>query len=164
MQVAGMPCGYCGEKIVTAEEGTWCADCGTRYHRECLNKLNQFCQTCGRRYGEPESHFVYAKSCPECHRPTNGRAEWCTQCRAPTVWHTKEEFESFKADYVRGHRHYLYAGIGLIALGILVLAWAVLELVGASPIGFHLSPHFGVAAMVAGSWFVWHYSETRRFE
>jgi hypothetical protein len=156
MQVAGMPCGYCGEKLITAEEGTWCADCGTKYHRTCLKERNEVCRTCGRRYEKPEERFIYAKYCPKCGAPTDGHAEFCRLCNTTTFWDTEQQYREYKADHTRWRWWNLCASVALVFL-------AAACLVLSATFGGFMDLGTAAAPVSAGTCF-WRYWQVRHFE
>jgi len=52
MQIAGAMCKVCSQRIVFADEGKFCAQCGTCVHHVCDGAA--VCEACGRPYQSQE--------------------------------------------------------------------------------------------------------------
>jgi len=65
MQLAGTKCAICEVKLVVAIEGTWCEECGSAYHVECLAGAAGRCTACDAEHTPPnESALLIAQGAP----------------------------------------------------------------------------------------------------
>jgi hypothetical protein len=119
MQIAGEHCSQCGQNICLEINGTWCAKCGSKFHRDCLNKLQGHCTTCKQEYSPPELLFKYSLHCPECMHSTGGIRKDCPQCFTRTCWDTQEDYNMFRKQHANACVIMILKGIAEILLGII---------------------------------------------
>jgi hypothetical protein len=127
MQVVGMPCGVCEEKIVAVGDGTWCAACSTGFHAACIARLHEICPKCLRRRDPPEKWAVLASLCTECLHLHREPAASCGSCGSSMTYENADAYRR-RVEEVGGHcRQTLLAGLALLCGGLLLCAgfWIV---------------------------------------
>lgn len=154
MQVVLKNCGICGHSIQFETEGTWCGECRTVFHSECLAAAGHVCTRCLRRAIPPEERFAFSKSCGVCGAASCPPARRCSQCGHPVCWDTREEYEAYRSG-VRNHaRSCFWIACAEIPFGVLALGLSVLllYLAAAGPFGFfHFAiPLAGIALLADG--------------
>lgn len=122
MQIAGLECAGCATRVQAAEDGTWCAACGTVLHRRCLEAAAQHCPGCNATCSAPEERFHFSERCPVCMRASVGRQPSCPDCGADTCWDTEQAYLRFRELHRRASRGLLLSGLGALAAGGLLLA------------------------------------------
>jgi hypothetical protein len=126
MQLAGEICSICAQKILLDIEATWCAECSTIFHRNCVANAAGICPKCHRSYEAPERRFVYSRFCPECMRPNQPAEANCAGCGAPTRWDTTSDYERFVAHMRKTSREYRLRGLAELGFAAVCLAVFVL--------------------------------------
>src|SRR5215203_5299462 len=95
MQLAGQHCALCKQNVLFDSDATWCAECSTIFHRDCIAGANALCPSCRVAYAPPERRFTYSRFCPECMRPNQPTVSHCAGCGARTHWDTAGDYERF---------------------------------------------------------------------
>jgi hypothetical protein len=146
VQLAGVTCSHCKQKVMLDNEATWCAACKTVFHKACLAKADTICPKCGNHYDQPEAHFFLSQFCPECIQPNNPPQTRCSACGARTRWDTRAEYEAFLAHMKRTARNRLM--LGLAELGGAAICLLALIATRGGGIRFFL-PGFVLCALAA---------------
>lgn len=94
MQITGLTCRKCQDKILLKREGTWCARCWSPLCIVCAAP-ETVCPGCGERWDDPANHFVFSEMCPACFTPVE-REEQCPWCAAPTRWDDSAAYAEYR--------------------------------------------------------------------
>jgi len=126
MQLAGEPCSICKQKILFDSDGTWCAQCSTVFHRECIDRVDTVCPSCRKAYEPPDRRFVYSRFCPECMRVNQPVEASCAACGTRTRWDTDADYERFVLHMRETSRRYRLRGWAELGFALLCLFMFIL--------------------------------------
>lgn len=118
MQLVGTQCEICDSRITADADGTWCAQCHSKFHRACLDEHGDRCNKCQDACTPAESLFYYSTSCPECMARVGHKVERCGECNTRTRWDTEEDYLGFKEIHLSACRRMRLRGWCEIVLGI----------------------------------------------
>ncbi len=116
MQVAGKNCSNCGTRIVSKQEGTWCARCGGVLCRDCAIP-GAICGTCNQGWDDPEKYFVFSRMCPACLGEVD-HADNCPLCGEPTKWENRDLYDEFRRNLDSAVATAKSTGMAMIVAGI----------------------------------------------
>ncbi len=100
MKLVSKSCEICKELILFQAEGTWCENCQTPFHKNCVISANEFCSTCNAEIKYPDD-------------PLNLKNK---------KWHEGV------ANYPKEYWIIVCLPAGVFTLGIIILAWYFLPL------------------------------------
>ncbi len=117
MQVVGQKCNICDNNISIAKEGTWCANCKTISHRDCIKNAKFICPKCNGKFEEPEKHFIYLEQCPVCKIYSKEKEKTCNNCGASIFYETNDEYLKAKKRFKKEYHDYRISQIvGIIEI------------------------------------------------